>query len=112
VDLFREVLFGLAIGGGIYAILEIRETWKFSRDLQPKPVSGLESAVGTSATVSKEFSDAGAGVRVGRVEFGGENWRAEYIGNQPKAPAVGQSVHISDVDSGRLTVKVVERVRP
>ena len=104
MDLTTALLVGIMIAGGIYFVLEIRETFKY--DPPSKPMSGLESAIGKKAFVSQAFSQTGAGVLIGRVEFDGESWRAEFAGNPASAPNVGQSVRVCDVDTGTLTVTV------
>ena len=106
MDLFTTLIVAVVIAGGVYFAIEIREIWSADRDGPRTPVSGLESAVGTRAVVSKGFTKSGAGVFVGRVEFDGEDWRAEYIGKLPMPPDIGQPVDICEVDSGTLTVKV------
>jgi membrane protein implicated in regulation of membrane protease activity len=106
VDLFTATIIAVAVAGGIYGAIEFREIWSANRDGPTKPVSGLESALGTSALVSKGFTKSGTGALVGRIEFDGEDWRAEYVGTLPMPPDVGQPVKICGIDAGGLTVKV------
>lgn len=106
VDLITALLIAFAFAGGAYVVIEFREIWNANRDGPMRPLSGIESAKGTSAIVSKAFTASGTGVFVGRVKIDGEDWRAEYVGESSASPDVGQPVKIREIDSGRLTVKV------
>ncbi len=106
MDLFTAIIIAVLIAGAVYGAIEFREIWSANRDGPVKPVSGVESAKGTIAVVSKAFTKSGTGAFVGRVEFDGEDWRAEYVGNLPATADVGQPVKICEIDSGKLTVKV------
>mgnify|MGYP000312503037 CR=1 FL=1 len=106
MEIITAIIIAIVIAGGVYTAIEFRELWNAARDSPAKPVSGLESALGTSAIVSEGFTKSGTGALVGRVKFDGEDWRAEYVGNLPMAPDVGQSVQIREINSGTLTVKV------
>ena len=106
MDLFAAIIFAVVIAGAIYTAIEFREIWNANRDGPVNPVSGVESAKGTSAVVSKAFTKSGTGALVGRVEFDGEDWRAEYVGDLSETPSIGQPVKICEIDSGKLTVKV------
>ena len=106
VDLLTAITVAICIAGGFYFVIEFREILNADRDRPSKPVSGIESALGSSAVVSKEFATTSAGRLVGRVRFDGEDWRAEYIGSPSIAPKVGQVVNISEIDAAKLIVKV------
>ena len=106
MDLFTAIVFAVVIAGVVYSAIEFREIWIANRDVPAKPVSGVESAKGTNAVVSKAFTKSGNGALVGRVKFHGEDWRAEYVGDLSAPPIIGQPVMICEIDSAKLTVKV------
>ena len=106
MDLITALMIAIAVAGGGYVVIEFREIWNANRGGPVRPVSGVESTKDTSAIVSKAFTESRAGTFVGRVEFDGEDWRAEYVGELSAIPDVGQTVKICEIDSGRLTVKV------
>lgn len=106
MDIFTTLAVAVAIGFGIRIALETWELITSSRDLRSEPVAGPESAVGRSAVVISDFTQASSGQLLGRVRFDGEDWRAEYVGST-SPPYVGQEVEISDIDAAKLTVKVV-----
>ena len=105
-DLFTAAMYAIAIGGLVYAVLEGIEISSAIRGGPPKPSTGVESAKGQKADVSKAFVRSSSGAAVGRVSFEGEDWRAEYVGESSTLPTVGERVTIREIDSGRLTARV------
>ncbi len=106
MDLTTAITIGVILGCAVYFVIEFWELVSLDPDRLSKPVSGLESALGSNAIVSKDFSATSTGRLVGRVRFDGEDWSAEYLGCSKLVPEVGHSVVIREVDAARLTVKV------
>ena len=106
MDLVTALITAAAVAACVYTLVECVELWNIARNSPSKPVSGTESALGSNAVVSKEFAKLDTGAFVGRVRFDGEDWRAEYTGNLPEPPVVGQTVVISEIDSAALAVRV------
>ena len=106
MDQIAAILIAIAIAVALYTAIEFREVWNANRDAPMKPVSGPDSVQGRIAVVSEAFTRSSTGALVGRVEFDGENWRAEYVGNLPKSPEIGQRIEICGIDTGKLTVNV------
>ena len=95
----------------IYTVVETFLVYSANRSASRQPSSGLESAVGKDAVVSRDFEKNDAGMLCGRVVLDGEDWLAEYVGTDIDAPRIGQRLSISDIDVSRLTIKVV-RLKP
>ena len=70
------------------------------------PSSGVETAVGKAAEVTQAFSTNENGETRGRVRFEGEDWKAVYEGHAEPAPAKGDTVMVTDVDTGNLEARV------
>lgn len=107
LDPITATLIAIVVPAGVYLAVRLRETWNANQRGPAASVSGVESAEGTKAVVSNAFTETGTGALVGRVDFLGENWRAEYVGTSGEPPGVGQHVAIRETDSGNLTVFVV-----
>ena len=105
-ELFTAIAIALFVVWGIYISFEVFETYAAQRDSPRKPVSGVESAVGGSATALSDFSTQEAAEPVGRVRFEGEDWNAIFVGNPSELPRTGDRVTIVEVDATNLRVKV------
>jgi membrane protein implicated in regulation of membrane protease activity len=104
-EVFKSLVLGIAIAGGIYVILEFREMIRANREAPRTPVSGPESLVGRKAKVQGSFQLAQDGRKlVGRVLVDGETWSAELERLIDDAPEIGTELEIIAVNSAKLMV--------
>ena len=97
----------IAIAGGIYLILELRETYRANRDGPRAPVSGPESLIGRKVKVHGTFKPSqDKNKLLGRVLIDGEDWSAELDRPLEDAPEIGAQLEIVAVDPSKLKVHV------
>ena len=77
-----------------------------TRNTKPSTSSGVATAIGNPAVVTKSFETGEDGKLRGRVRFDGEDWKAIYIGDAGKPPGKGDEVTVVEIDTGHLEVQV------
>ena len=106
-ELIGAVILAVAVGLGIYSLLEAREIRGAVKHGPRHPVSEIESLIGRSAVVSRAFERSqGRPQPLGQVTIDGESWRAELQKRAGELPDVGEKVTICAVEPSRLTVVV------
>ncbi len=106
-ELVVVLTVALVIGGGIYLLLELRETYRANRDGPRAPVSGPESLIGRKVKVLGVFEPSqDKNKLLGRVLIDGEDWNAEMAARFEDAPETGAQLEVFTVDPSKLKVHV------
>ncbi len=106
-ELVVALTVALFIAGGIYLLLEFRETYRANRDGPRAPVSGPESLIGRKVKVLGVFEPSqDKNKLLGRVLIDGEDWSAEMDGRLDDAPEIGAQLEVFAVEPSKLKVHV------
>lgn len=106
-ELVVALTVALFIAGGIYLLLEFRETHRANRDGPRAPVSGPKSLIGRKVRVHGAFQPSQDESKLlGRVLIDGEDWSAEMDRPLEDTPEIGAQLEVFAVDPSKLKVHV------
>ena len=105
--IFESIIWAFVIAALIYSVLEWTVIVDFIRDSPRRPVSGIESMLGSKALLIQPFKKSDGGtVLSGRVRIDGEDWKAEWSGECDALPDDGSVLTVVKVEPESLRVCV------